>query len=149
MKNVGRVVVIIFCLYSLFFVIGSTLAPITAHFEQYELSSRLTEAFMYSCHQKPDRSFWLLGYPVALCCRCLGFYCGVVISGLMTVFNKLKISIKLFIILFLLTATDMTLNYLLKISTLNIVRFIAGIMMGFLFIMVIVYIFNKERNYEN
>ena len=143
MKKIKAFVIIFFSVYSLFFVAGSLLAPIMAHFGQYELSSQLTVTFMYSCHQKPDRSFWILGYPVALCCRCLGFYTGVAVSGFMTAFNKLKMPLKLYIILFLLAAIDIALNYLFKISTANIVRFSAGIIMGFLFISTLFYIFEK------
>ena len=28
------------------------------------------------CHQDPERSFWILGTPIAVCARCLGIYLG-------------------------------------------------------------------------
>ena len=149
MKKIKIIVIIFFSIYSLFFVIGSLLAPITAHFGLYELSSRLTSTFMYSCHQKPDRSFWILGYPAALCCRCLGFYSGVVTSGILTVFDKLKISLKIYIILFLLVISDIVLNYILKISTSNIIRFFTGIIMGFLFIITLFCILKQGEKLWN
>jgi len=95
---------------------------------------------MFSCHQQPDRSFWLLGYPVALCCRCLGFYCGVVISGIVAIFDKLKINLKWFIGLALLCAVDIYINYGLGIrvhNTGNITRFIVGVVMGLLFVVIL------------
>jgi uncharacterized membrane protein len=36
----------------------------------------LQRAFSLVCHQRPERSFWILGAPVAVCARCLGIYLG-------------------------------------------------------------------------
>lgn len=55
MKNKIRIIfLILFSIYSLYFFIGSTLAPIFAHFKFYDLSSKLTSFYIYSCHQQPD-----------------------------------------------------------------------------------------------
>ena len=32
------------------------------------------------CHQRPERSLWLAGAPMAVCARCLGVYAGAVIG---------------------------------------------------------------------
>lgn len=149
-KNFMRIVLVFFCLYSMFFLIGSISAPIMAHLQHYELSAKLTSMFMFSCHQRPDRSFWILGYPVALCCRCLGFYLGVVCSTLLALFEKFKMDIKLFVILFLIAIVDITSNFVFNYNTGNIIRFTIGIIMGFLFTTITCYMFNykKEKNYE-
>lgn len=34
------------------------------------------QAFSHLCHQLPDRSFFLAGYPLAVCARCTGAYFG-------------------------------------------------------------------------
>ena len=34
------------------------------------------EAFSHVCHQAPERSFYLAGYPLAVCARCTGLYIG-------------------------------------------------------------------------
>lgn len=34
------------------------------------------QAFMYLCHQIPERSFWLNSQPMAVCSRCFGIYAG-------------------------------------------------------------------------
>lgn len=98
---------------------------------------------MYSCHQQPDRSFWLLGYPIALCCRCYGFYLAVIISSIFALLNKLKINFKIFIILLIICMIDIIINYGLgmRINTGNITRFIIGNIMGMLFIKILCYIF--------
>ncbi len=91
MKKFGKIIILLFCIYSSFFVLASLSAPILSYFQNYELSAKLTSLFIYSCHQAPDRSFWVLRYPMALCCRCFGFYFGVIVFGLMAFFDKLKV----------------------------------------------------------
>lgn len=152
MRNVIKKVVIIFFLaYSLFFVIGSTLAPVFAHFKLYEQSSFLTSLYVHACHQQPDRAFWFFGYPVALCCRCYGFYTGAAVSSIIALFNKLKLSFKVFPLLLFLIIVDITLNFIVHINTGNIIRFTVGIIMGFLFISTVNYLLNskKENSHAN
>jgi uncharacterized membrane protein len=36
--------------------------------------------FSRLCHQDPARSFFIAGSPVAVCVRCLGIYCGVMVG---------------------------------------------------------------------
>ena len=36
----------------------------------------LYAAFSWICHQRPERSWHLAGYPLAVCVRCLGIYLG-------------------------------------------------------------------------
>lgn len=149
MKNRIRIILLIlFSLYSAYFFIGSTLAPILAHYQHYDLSAKLTSLFIYSCHQQPDRSFWLLGYPVALCCRCYGVYLATMIASIFAIFNKLKINKYLIIILVLISAIDLYINYGMGIrthNTGNIVRFIVGIIMGLLITLGINGIFKYKK----
>lgn len=143
MKNIiKKIILVLFCVYSAFFFIGSTLAPIMAHFQQYDISGILTSLYMFSCHQQPDRSFWFFGYPVALCCRCYGFYLGVIISTVLALFNKLNFSKKVFFILLTICVIDIIINYGLglRLNTGNITRFIIGIIMGILFTKFLCYI---------
>ncbi len=143
---IKKIFILFLCLYSAFFFVGSTLAPILAHYKQYDLSATLTSLYIYSCHQQPDRTFWILGYPAALCCRCLGFYIGVCISGIFELFDKLKINFKTFIFLFSISIIDIFINYGLKErhNTGNLTRFIIGLIMGLLFIVVVSHLFNRQ-----
>lgn len=147
-KIITKVLLLAFCLYSGFFFIGSTLAPILAHFQVYELSAKLTAIYMFSCHQDPSRSFWLLGYPIALCCRCYGTYLGSVIFSIFALCDKLKINLKIYVILLLICLVDIFINYGMGIrahNTGNIIRFIIGIIMGLLITTTINYILTTER----
>ena len=76
-----------------------------------------------------------MGYPVALCCRCYGIYLATMIASIFAIFNKLKINKYLIIILVLISAIDLYINYGIGIrthNTGNITRFIVGIIMGLL-----------------
>lgn len=143
---------ILFSLYSAFFFIGSTLTPITAHFKFYDLSAKLTSLYVYSCHQQPDRSFWLLGYPVSLCCRCYGVYISTTISSIFAIFNKLKISKFAIILLILISVVDIFINLGIRTNshnTGNFVRFSVGIMIGLLITLGINGLFNMKRRIKN
>lgn len=146
--DLRKFLLVVFCIYSLFFVIGSTLAPITAHFGLYDLSGKLTATYMYSCHQQPTKSFWLMGYPIALCARCYGFYIGVVISTILALFNKFRINLKTFFIILLLVIIDLFINYILKHTTGIYLRFTTGLFMGTIFTITISYISNIKNKGE-
>ena len=129
-------------LYSLFFIICGTLPPILSKLKLYDLSSKLHFMLMHSCHQKPTRSFWLLGYPMSLCCRCYGFYIGACVSLILVLINKFNINKKISFCLLALIIIDLFLNFILKINTGNFIRFIVGIFMGITF----TYILNVISN---
>jgi len=44
------------------------------------LGFALQRGFALVCHQRPERSFWIFGAPVAVCARCLGIYVGAAIG---------------------------------------------------------------------
>lgn len=148
MKEFIRKSLLIFlCLYSLFFVVGSVLAPIMAFCRHFELSALLTSTYMFSCHQQPDRSFWLLGYPIALCCRCLGVYFSTAVSAVLAFYNRLNISRRAFLIMFIISLADIFINYGMgkHNNTGNITRFIIGILMGILIVSALNHIFKLKR----
>ena len=149
--NTRKFIILLFCIYSAFFFVGSLLAPILAHFKFYDLSATFTSLYVYSCHQQPDRSFWIFGYPVALCCRCLGFYIGVFVASIINIFDKLNVNLKTFIILLIVVTIDITINYGLgvKHNTGNITRFIIGLIMGLLFVVAICHLFNRKWRKES
>ncbi|MER3429355.1 MAG: hypothetical protein C4334_14940 [Pyrinomonas sp.] len=46
------------------------------------LAESLRHAFSVVCHQRPERSFYLWGYPLAVCARCTGIYLGAFCGAL-------------------------------------------------------------------
>jgi uncharacterized membrane protein len=49
----------------------------------YVVGLVVQRAFSLVCHQRPERSFWMFGAPVAVCARCLGIYLGAAIGLLL------------------------------------------------------------------
>ena len=52
----------------------------------------LERGFALVCHQRPERSFWILGAPVAVCARCLGIYLGAAIGLLLRTSRRVAMS---------------------------------------------------------
>ena len=56
--------------------------PILLSFAHHKSASVFYLSFSFFCHQNPDRSFFLAGYPLPVCHRCLGIYFGLCIGSL-------------------------------------------------------------------
>lgn len=144
MKKILRQIILsLVNLYTLFFILCGTLPPILAKLNFYDLSSKLHFTLMYSCHQRPERCFWILGYPMSLCCRCYGFYIGVFISLILTLLNKFNPNKKFLLTILIFSILDIFINVAIGINTGNITRFIIGSFMGILF----TYILNNIINF--
>ena len=52
------------------------LAPLARARGSLLLSQVFYQFFHAACHQMPERSFYLAGYPLAVCARCTGLYVG-------------------------------------------------------------------------
>jgi uncharacterized membrane protein len=52
------------------------LAPVLRARGSLLLSQAFYEFFRKACHQMPERSFHVAGYPLAVCARCTGLYVG-------------------------------------------------------------------------
>lgn len=61
---------------SLVFVGLLVTAPLARSNGLHWLSFVVYEAFSHVCHQSPERSFHIAGYPLAVCARCAGLYVG-------------------------------------------------------------------------
>ena len=145
-----KIFLILIVLYSMFFFIGSTLYPIAAHFQLWEFADKISLLFIHACHRQPDRTFFIYEYPVALCCRCYGFYLGIIISGIFAFCNKLKLNkntITIFIIISLFEVS-ISLIYGTQFNSGNITRFLVGIIMGMLLIKTAHYLFQISRKGE-
>jgi uncharacterized membrane protein len=87
------------------------------------------------CHQVPSRSFFLLGYPLAVCGRCLGIYAGFFIGVLIYPFlkdlsNTTLPKTKTFILFSFPVVIDTLGNFLRVWMTPNLPRFIIGFLWG-------------------
>jgi len=87
------------------------------------------------CHQIPSRSFFLFGYPLAVCCRCFGVYFGFFAGALLHPFLKgfshtTLPKAKTFIIISFPLVLDTLGNFSRLWMTDNIIRFIIGFLWG-------------------
>jgi uncharacterized membrane protein len=55
-------------------------APLLVSREHYFSSLLIYRSFSAVCHQLPERSFELSGYPLAVCARCTGIYAGFLLG---------------------------------------------------------------------
>lgn len=96
--------------------------------------------FIYSifsplCHQNPLRSFFFLGYPLAVCARCLGiyfgFFAGTGLYPFLKGFSNLALpKTQTFIFLSTPIVIDTLGNFLHLWMTSNWIRFILGFIWG-------------------
>lgn len=147
--KVYKVVLGLLAIYSIVFVVCCIGSPIASHFGWYEIANKMHLFLLPACHHKPEKCFWLLGYPMYLCCRCFGFYLAFMIYGFIYLFKEIKLSKLILFIIFLGFSIDLSINYFAKITTWNITRFISGICLAILVVHFIKYLFSKERgSYE-
>jgi uncharacterized membrane protein len=95
----------------------------------------LYACFSPVCHQKPERSFWLFGFPLAVCARCLGVYTGflggLVLYPLRRGFSSVRLPAqRLFLAVSAPIALDTAANVLRFWDTPNGVRFATGFLWG-------------------
>ena len=91
--------------------------------------------FSPTCHQIPSRCFYAFGYPVAVCARCLGIYCGFLLGTLIFPLAKGFASptlpkAKTFISISIPIIIDTAGNILGIWTSLDWVRFLTGIVWG-------------------
>lgn len=57
-------------------------APIGSWSNVPGLSDSIYTFYGFLCHQIPERSFWILGDPLAVCARCFGIYSGLFLGAI-------------------------------------------------------------------
>ncbi len=55
---------------------------------RFYTSMLIYHGFSAACHQISDRSFYAFGFPLAVCSRCIGIYCGFIIGLLLYPFVR-------------------------------------------------------------
>lgn len=98
--------------------------------------------FSKSCHQKYDRSFFIKGYQLPICSRCLGLLLGYVIGF----FNKFLFNPVLSIIFIFTMFLDGILQLCNIITSNNLRRIVTGFLCGISFINLLKYIIKKFKD---
>lgn len=87
----------------------------------------------YICHQKPERSFFIKGRQFPVCARCTGFYTGLVVYLIWSLFNSHSYDLNMLIISMILmipVAVDGMTQYFGPRESTNTIRFITGFIGG-------------------
>ena len=89
------------------------------------------------CHQNASRCFYFLGYPLAVCARCLGIYIGFMLGTFLYPavrgFSSIYLpQTKLFLCLSAPVVLDTLGNFLLIWSTPGWIRFVFGLTWGWI-----------------
>lgn len=120
-------------------------APILKHYGYNNISNIIYFLYSFVCHQKPERSFFILGEQMAFCSRDTFLFLGLQIVSILALFKiTLKINIKNWILLVLalpmiLDGSIQLIAEVISIATnaspfyesTNILRSITGIFFGF------------------
>ncbi len=88
----------------------------------------LQRGFALVCHQRPERSFWLFGAPVAVCARCLGIYIGAAVGLLLR--TSRKIALRVLIAAAAINVIDAAAEFAGLHDNWMMVRFVLGLMLG-------------------
>lgn len=92
------------------------------------------------CHQMPERSFFYKGYQFPVCARCTGVIVSSIIATI--IFIKKKLPINLCIALSNVMLIDWGLQYLKIKESTNTRRFITGLIGGFGYSTLHLYLYN-------
>jgi uncharacterized membrane protein len=88
----------------------------------------LQRGFALVCHQRPERSFWIYGAPVAVCARCLGIYLGAALGWLLR--TSRRIALRLLIVAAALNLLDVVTEFAGLHGNWMAVRFALGVALG-------------------
>jgi len=67
------------------------LAPVLMHYGYTTASKIIYTGYAFTCHQLPSRSYFVLGYQVAVCHRCTAIWIAILLGGLLFVFWRGKL----------------------------------------------------------
>jgi uncharacterized membrane protein len=114
---------------------GIIITPILANRE--EIVFQKIASFMYFfyqpvCHQMPERTFWVNGFSLAVCTRCLSFYLGgFFIAGIYLFKDYIHMwRLSVYIILVLPVMLDFIFEKLDFYSNLTGLRIFTGVLLG-------------------
>lgn len=145
--DIKKILLSLLLIYTLFFIVCGFLAPIFAYSKQFYLADTVYMLMHKACTQQALRCFWILGYQMAICARCLGAYCGTVI-GIVLWLRDFEFNKKLYLLLFVFGFGEILLEIFKVYEGNNYVRYFAGIALGGFIVVSLYYLSNDKRKGE-
>ena len=111
------------------------IAPIELANNHSAIAITIYRAFSKVCHQQPGRSFFIAGYPLAVCARCTGLYVGftftLILYPLIVSLNRTFTPPRKWLILATMPlAIDFGLNFLGIWTNTHSSRLLTGLLLG-------------------
>ena len=111
------------------------LAPIELANNHSAIAIAIYRAFSKVCHQQPERSFFIAGYPLAVCARCTGLYVGftftLILYPLIVSLNRTFTPPRKWLILAAMPlAIDFSLNFFGIWTNTHSSRLLTGLLLG-------------------
>jgi uncharacterized membrane protein len=115
----------------LLFIGGALAAPSLLYLNLEWVWKIVYGSYGFFCHQKTSRSFLLFGGQVAICSRCLSFYCSALAIGMWVGLTRTRaISLGLALTLSLPAAISVLLQSLGLQESTNLIRVTTGTLLG-------------------
>lgn len=113
----------------------AALAPALVSQGYYDIGGAVYKFFSFLCHQQAERSYLLLGNPIAVCARCFGVYFGLFIGFFIyPMFRRIddvEPPSKLWLLLSLIPiGLDWTLGFCGILENTHLSRFATGTILG-------------------
>ncbi len=131
-KGVRIIFIIVWDIITALLVLGIFLPPILL--ARWKLTEAGLIYLFYSriCHQDPGSSYFLWGYKLAVCGRCVGIYLALFIGGLVgTIVNVKPLSPRKFVWFQLPLVLDVVANLLEIYPTILYIKTLTGFLSGF------------------
>ena len=125
-------------------------APIFASNGITDISAYIYTVFSFICHQNPERSYHLLGNPIAVCARCFGVYFGLFLGFIVYVMfikvDDIEPPSRIWLVLSLIPiGIDWTLGFFGIWENTHLSRFVTGGILGTICTMYLVPAFVEIR----
>ena len=142
-----RIVYLIFLAPVVLWCLLIVLAPYLMSIDQDFVANLIYLLFSPSCHQLPERSFFLFGYKLAVCARCTSIYFGFLVTSLIyPLFKKVddrETPGKWLLIFSLIPmGLDGGIQLLTRYESTNLIRAITGGIFGLILPLYIIPVYN-------
>lgn len=143
-----KLVYLIYIIPPLIWVLLIFLAPYLEYSGRDLWSGLIYHIYAATCHQLPERSFFFMGFKLAVCARCTGIYAGFLVTSLIyplikDIDNRKIGGKKLLILSMIPMGLDGGLQLLTGYESNNTLRLATGLFFGFILPFYVIPIYNE------
>ena len=125
-----KIIIYFIIMFLIILIFAGVFTPILLFIQNYSLYLIIHRLLGFTCHQIVERCFYILNFPMGICCRCTGIYIGAILT-LCFLFNKTKyITWKLILFILVLGLSEKGVEKFILYTGNNLLRFISGAFLG-------------------